>query len=66
MIAHARRYGGTRISTKSFYTHHRQMLVKVVYDALAINKQVSSQRQKLHLDSTTGVAHAAGLGEEEV
>ena len=40
------------------------MLVKaaVVYDALAINKQVMSQRQKLHRDSTTGVAHAAEPG----
>ena len=61
------RYGTTRISTKSFYTHHGQMLVKaaVVYDALAINKQVMSQRQKLHRDSTTGVAHAAEPGEED-
>ena len=52
---------------KSFYTHHGQMLVKaaVVYDALAINKQVMSQRQKLHRDSTTGVAHAAEPGEED-
>ena len=44
------RYGTTCISTKSFYTHHGQMLVKaaLVYDALAINKQVMGQRQKLH------------------
>ena len=42
------RYGTTRISTKSFYmyTHHEQMLVKlaVVYDALAINKQIMSAK----------------------
>ena len=58
------RYGATRISTKSFYTHHGQMLVKaaVVYDALAINKQIIGQRQKLCHDA--GVAHAAGPGEE--
>ena len=58
------RYGTTRISTKSFYTHHGQMLVKaaVVYDALAINKQIIGQRQKLCHDA--GVAHAAGPGEE--
>ena len=47
------RYGTTRISTKSFYTHHGQMLVKaaVVYDALAINKQIMGQRQKLCHDA---------------
>ena len=40
------------------------MLVKaaVVYDALAINKQIIGQRQKLCHDA--GVAHAAGPGEE--
>mmetsp|Transcript_16949 Transcript_16949/g.34258 ORF Transcript_16949/g.34258 Transcript_16949/m.34258 type:complete len:277 (-) Transcript_16949:546-1376(-) len=44
------RYGTTRISTKSFYTHHGQMLVKaaVVYDSLAINKHIVNQRQKLY------------------
>ena len=43
------RYGSTRISTKSFYTHHAQMLSKaaVVYDALAINKNIVAKRQKL-------------------
>ena len=61
------RYSTTRISTKSFYTHHGQMPVKaaVVYDALAINKQILSQRQKLHHDSEKGVAHAAMPGEED-
>ena len=61
------RYGATRISTKSFYTHHGQMLVKaaVVNDALAINKNIVSQRQKLHHDSEMGVAHAAMPGEED-
>ena len=58
------KYGHSRVSTKSFYTHHGQMLVKaaVVYDALAINKQIIGQRQKLCHDA--GVAHAAGPGEE--
>ena len=53
-----------RISTKSFSTHHGQIIVKaaVVYDALAINKQIMGQRQKLCHDA--GVAHAAGPGEE--
>ena len=37
----------------------------VVYDALAINKQILSQRQKLHHDSEKGVAHAAMPGEED-
>ena len=61
------RYGATRISTKSFYTHHGQMLVKaaVVNDALAINKNIVSQRQKLHHDSEMGVAYAAMPGEED-
>ena len=43
------------------------MLVKaaVMYDALAINKQIMGQRQKLHRDSEIGVAHAAEPGEED-
>ena len=59
------RYGTTRISTKSFYTHHGQMLVKaaVVYDALAINKHIVNQRQKLYHERTNGAAHAAVPGE---
>ena len=57
------RYGSTRISTKSFYTHHAQMLSKaaVVYDALAINKNIVTKRQKLINDSKTA-ADAAPLG----
>ena len=36
-------YGGTRISTKSFYVHHSQMLSKaaVMHDAKAIRKQIT-------------------------
>ena len=43
-----RYYGSTRISTKCFYAHHAQMLSKaaVVYDALAINKNIVTKRQK--------------------
>jgi len=37
----------------------------VVYDALAIIKQIPSQRRKLHHDSEKGVAHAAMPGEED-
>ena len=58
-----------RISTKYFYTHHRQMFVKaaVVYDALAINKQVMSQRRQTaspRFDDWS-VTHAAGPCEED-
>ena len=42
------------------------MLVKaaVMYDALAINKQILGQRQKLLRDSTIRAANVASLGEE--
>ena len=42
------RYGGTRISTKSFYVHHSQMLSKaaVVFDAKAILKRVTCLKQE--------------------
>ena len=58
------RYGATRVSTKSFYTHHGQMLVKaaVMYDALAINKQILGQRQKLLRDSTIRAANCGVAG----
>jgi hypothetical protein len=54
------RYGSTRTSTKSFYTHHAQMLSKaaVVYDALAINKHIVTKRQKL-INNTKPAADAA-------
>ena len=59
------RYGSTRISTKSFYTHHAQMLSKaaVVYDALAINKHIVTKRQKLiNQQHQTGRGRAAPDG----
>ena len=39
---------GTRISTKSFYVHHSQMLSKaaVMHDAKAILKQVTCLKQR--------------------
>ena len=42
------KYGGTRISTKSFYVHHSQMMVKaaVMHDAKAILKQVTCLKQR--------------------
>ena len=42
-------YGGTRISTKSFYVHHSQMLSKaaVMHDAKAIRKQITCLKQRV-------------------
>ena len=41
-------YGTTRVSTKSFYTHHTQQMSKaaVMYDAKAIRKQVTYLKQR--------------------
>ena len=54
------RYGGTRISTKSFYVHHSQMLAKaaVVYNAKAMRKKITCLKQSI----CTGAADAAGNG----
>ena len=43
------RYGSTRISTRSFYVHHMQQLAKaaVMYDAMAIRKQVTALKQRI-------------------
>ena len=42
------KYGGTRISTKSFYMHHSQMLSKaaVMHDAKAIRKRITCLKQE--------------------
>ena len=42
-------YGRTRISTKSFYVHHSQMLAKaaVMFDAKAIRKQITCLKQRV-------------------
>ena len=41
------RYGGTRISTKSFFVHHTQQMAKAaaMYDARAINLRVVVLKQ---------------------
>ena len=52
-------YGETRISTKSFYVHHSQMLSKaaVMHDAKAIRKQITCLKQRV-----CAAAHAADGG----
>ena len=41
------KYGGTRISTNSFYVHHCQMIAKaaVMWDARAIRKKITCLKQ---------------------
>ena len=50
------KYGSTRSSPKDYYVHHTQQLSKaaVMYDAMAIRKQITSLRQRL----CTTAAHA--------
>ena len=50
------RYGGTRISTKSFYVHHSQMLAKaaVVYNAKAMRKKITCLKQSVYLHGRRG------------
>ena len=52
-------YGETRISTKSFYVHHSQMLSKaaVMHDAKEIRKQITCLKQRV-----CAAAHAADGG----
>jgi hypothetical protein len=52
-------YGTTRISTKSFYVHHMQQMVRaaVMFDAMAIRKQITCLKQKV-----CGAAEAAASG----
>ena len=54
------RYGSARNSPKSFFVHHSQHITKaaVMYDAMAIRKQVRSLRQRLCM-----AAHAAPAGD---
>ena len=51
-------YGTTRVSTKSFYTHHTQQMSKaaVMYDARAIRHQVTCKKQKALRVAQAGVA----------
>ena len=55
-------YGRTRISTKSFYVHHSQMLAKaaVMFDAKAIRKQITCLKQRVctAADAADGGARA--------
>ena len=52
-------YGLVRNGPKSFFTHHSQQISKaaVVYDAMAIRKQILSLRQRVMLG-----AHAPAGG----
>ena len=56
-------YGTTRVSTKSFYTHHTQQMSKaaVMYDAKAIRKQVGLTGFKQHAFGVCG-GHGGGSG----
>ena len=53
-------YGTTRISTRSFYTHHAQRIVKAVvhYDALNIIEQAGCLQQRA-LDAVDAAVGAA-------
>ena len=51
------KYGSARNSPRAYYVHHTQQLSKaaVMYDAMAIRKQIIGLRQRL----CTSAAHAA-------
>ena len=57
-------YGTTRISTKSYFTHHTQQIAKaaVMYDARAILKRVTVLKQTCLRAGTA--AHAAAWSGE--
>ena len=54
-------YGKTRASTRSFLQHHLQQVAKaaVIYDAMAIRKQVTNLKQRVF----GCAAQAASAGE---
>ena len=58
------KYGSARTSPTSYYTHHTQQISKaaVVYDAMAIRKQLLSLRQRLCVNSAAHAASAASGG----
>ena len=61
--AHDRtRYGTARASTKAFVKHHTQRISKaaVIYDAMAIRKQITALKQRVF-----GCAAQAAAGEGE-
>ena len=55
------KYGSARDSPREYYTHHTQQISKaaVVYDAMAIRKQILALRQRLCVNVA---AHAAPAG----
>ena len=59
------RYGSTRISTKSYFTHHTQQMSKaaVMYDAKAIRKQVTYLKQRAFGCAVRGASDGAADGE---
>ena len=56
------KYGTARDSPKQYYTHHMQQISKaaVVYDAMAIRKQLLGLRQRLCVNVAAHAAPAAG------
>ena len=56
------KYGSTRGSPTSYYVHHTQQISKaaVLYDAMAIRKQILSLRQRLCTNSAAQAAPAGG------
>ena len=55
------KYGSARNSPHTYYVHHTQQMSKaaVMYDAMAIRKQIIGLRQRL----CTTAAHAAPAGD---
>ena len=55
------KYGSTRGSPTSYYVHHTQQISKaaVLYDAMAIRKQILSLRQRLCTNSAAQAAPAS-------
>ena len=54
------RYGGTRVSTRSYFTHHVQQMAKAatMYDARAILKRVTILKQRrVRTVTAADVAH---------
>ena len=54
-------HGSTRGSPTSYYVHHTQQISKaaVLYDAMAIRKQILSLRQRLCTNSAAQAAPAS-------
>ena len=56
------RYGATRASTKSFLQHHMQQVSKaaVIYDAMAIRKQITGMKQRVFGCAAQAAERAGG------